>query len=75
MKPMTLYRMQIHADSAYEPHIQYYEELLGIKNFDPRGVLCLGEISNMPNHYAIVGMNGKTVYGLHSDIFQEMIDD
>lgn len=67
--------MQIHVDGPYADHVSYYEDLLGVKNFDHFGVLCLGEITNMPGHYVIVGKNGKVVYGLHSDIFQELSED
>ena len=45
----------------------YYTEFLAQDKF-----IYLGEIPNMPGHCVIVGMNGRTYFGFHTDDFQEL---
>ena len=71
MKPNTLYKMKF--DNSYAIYKDYYLDMLGT---DEDGtVLCLGEITNMPDCYIIVGNNGIVRYGLHSDMFVECTED
>ena len=38
--------------------------------------LCLGEIKNMPGHYAYVEQKtGRVYWGYHSDTFEETVED
>lgn len=38
-------------------------------------VLALGEIDNMPDHFAVVTRDGKIHYGYHDENFREPTDD
>jgi len=73
VKPNTLYKFDIPADIKNEGMILYWENLLGIKMGET--VLCFGEITNMPDHYILVGRNGKVVYGVDSMYLTEAVDD
>lgn len=38
-------------------------------------VLLLGEIENMPGHYAVVTKDGGTHFGFHDDLFREPTEE
>ena len=38
-------------------------------------VLCLGEVVNMPGHYAIAKSDGKISYGWHPENFKQLTDE
>lgn len=68
LKTNTLYAMVF--PEAYLTSKYYYISLFGGEEDD--AVLCLGEITNMPEHYIMVGKNGIVRYGLHADLFREL---
>lgn len=70
MKPFTLHKVKL--PDSYTGYEDYYRDL-GIR--DGQIILCLSEISNMPNHFAVVSSKGTVVYGLHSDMFVEVMED
>lgn len=72
MKPLYLYKLQL--PTSYDGYEDYYKKLLDINN-DNDHVLCLGEIGNMKDHYAVVTHTGKVIYGLHPEIFVELSED
>ena len=58
MKPNTIYKFSI------EYQIDYFKSI-GLHNGD--NVVCLGEITNMPDHYIVVTREGKVLWGLHPE--------
>ena len=68
-------------DGPYKGYEDYYYELLGFtiptdRNFPGlfiATIIC--EIGNMPQHYAVVGQNGKTITGLHGDLFHVDVEE
>ena len=76
IKPNTLVRLSIDANSPYGHSISYYEIELGVTN-NGRELLCLGEITNMPGHYAVVSRHNpqRIVFGLHPEIFKVLSED
>lgn len=72
--PLTYVVLSIEPSGPYADQLQYYENVLGAKNGSL--VLCLGEISNMPNHYACVNDTTKQVVSaFHCDIFRPATDE
>lgn len=67
MKANTLYKF-IFPD-VYVGNSAYYLDLFECGVDDC--VLCLGEITNMPDRYIMVSKSGKVIYGVCSDIFIE----
>lgn len=70
MKNMTLYKVDI--ESNYSGYKYYYQNK-GLEHGEV--VLSLCEISNMPNHYAVVNNEGKIIYGLHSNMFIKLQEE
>ena len=73
MKTNTLYKFDIPPDIKNADNILYWENLLGIKMGET--ILCLGEITNMQDHYIVVGKNGRVIYGVDSMYLSEATDD
>lgn len=73
LKPNTLYKITF--PPVYKDYEDYYKNIFGIKNIEHDHLLCLGEITNMPGHYIMVGPNRIIQWGFHSDIFVEPSDD
>lgn len=65
--PLTL--VQLNVPESTLDYKGYYENILGVNNLGEH-LLCLGEISNMPNHYAVCNSDGQIKFGLHADIFK-----
>lgn len=76
IKPNTLVQLSIDPKSPYGDYITYYEVELGVKN-NGQDLLCLGEISNMPDHYILVSRTipQKIVFGMHPEIFKVLDGD
>jgi hypothetical protein len=58
---------------VYTEYYAYYKELLELDKCDV--LLVLGEIANMPGHYAVALRSGKVVYGLHPELFEDICDE
>lgn len=72
--PNTYVVLNIEDPGLYADYVQHYENALGTKNGGL--VLCLGEISNMPNHYICVNDTTKQIVGnFHCDIFRPATDE
>lgn len=71
IEPNTIVVLEI--PEAYDGYEDHYTDLLGIEQ--GMTLLCLGEISNMKGHYAVVTRNGRIVFGLHPDLFRLPTDD
>jgi len=60
-------------DGPYKGYKEYYYDILGYDINSASNLFIatiLSEIGNMPGHYVVVGANGKTITGLHGDLFQ-----
>lgn len=82
--PLTLVWLDIDEDDvAYGEHVLYYEKLLNTYNRARQvrdGIKCppllaLGELSNLPGHYAVVTRDSKVVLGLHPEIFHALTEE
>ena len=64
------------ADDYEKHHRDNYYNMLGF-TYKTKTKTCtiLSEISNMANHYVVVGAGGNMVCGLHSDIFYVDVDE
>lgn len=66
-------------NGPYKDYKDYYYDLLGYsqdpQNKAPRIATILSEIGNMPEHYVVVGQNGKVISGLHGDLFHIDVDE
>ena len=63
-------------DGPYKDYKDYYFDILGYE--EGASFYCatiISEIGNMPGHYVVVGGNGKTVCGLHGDLFHVDLDE
>lgn len=64
-------------NGPYKDYKDYYYDILGYEQqgYDFYIATIIAEIGNMPGHYVVVGGNGKTVSGLHGDLFYVDIED
>ncbi len=63
-------------DGPYKGYKDYYFDILGYdKNQELHIATIIAEIGNMPGHYVVVGNQGKTVCGLHGDLFHVDTED
>lgn len=64
-------------DGPYKDYKDYYYDILGYEQegHDYYIATVITEIGNMPGHYVVVGGNGKTVSGLHGDLFHIDLDE
>lgn len=68
--PLTWVVLSIDEKSVYGPYVGEYETKLGAIN-NTTLLLCLGEITNQKNHYALVNATtGQVVCGFHADVFR-----
>lgn len=68
MKANTLYKLDAE-NSEYADHKHYYEQQV-----DNGFVLCLGEITNAPGHYALLTNKGQCRLSLPAEIFKECVE-
>ena len=63
-------------DGPYKDYKEYYYEILGYEIDSSSFYIAtiLAEIGNMPRHYVVLG-NGKTVSGLHGDLFHVDVEE
>lgn len=66
-------------DGPYKDYKDYYYDILGYDQGEGENELhcatIIAEIGNMPGHYVVVGGRGKTVCGLHGDLFHVDTED
>lgn len=66
-------------NGPYKDYKDYYYDILGYDQGEDEDELhvatILSEIGNMPGHYVVVGARGKTVSGLHGDMFYIDLED
>lgn len=72
--PNTYVVLNIEDPGPYADQLSYYEKVLGAKNGGL--ILCLGEITNMPNHYICVNDTTKQIVtAFHCDLFRPATDE
>lgn len=76
LKPNTFYKFDKNSSDYKNVPPQYFEDIFGITEKTHSPVLfCIGEITNMPGHYAIAGPNGLIRWGFHPELFKECEED
>lgn len=63
-------------NGPYKDYKDYYYNILGYNQDDEFHIATIiTEIGNMPGHFVVVGGNGKTISGLHGDLFHVDIEE
>jgi len=63
-------------DGPYKDYKDYYFDILGYEeDVGFHLATIIAEIGNMPGHFVVVGGNGKTISGLHGDLFHVDVEE